>query len=404
MSTESGYGEKLVEIETLLKSSRQINDLEDHIENSNRTVKRNLLLDELESNMKLVEDSIENTIKLEGTSLDRIIINSKYRQTARNKLQYDYIIAPIPDNSILRIIETHGPYEHRLIDNKLTRITYYPEFKERYEKLVKTIKEHKMDVFLDVSSWKMLHMINGSFGELLKLIGVETGTSKTLQSLIGKVLPRLVFVEVFDSKGAPINGVKVKYYNRGWKALKTVTGEQGPGIITGLLENEQETVRIQVSVDGFCVEKMQRLSKNKVFTFTTLEAKVCLMESDMKTPIEGAEVRIFGDGWLGFGKGKTDNQGSVSMEILPGQWTINIVHNDASKNRLVSFSEENPIHREVTGKVYSMSHDCSHFVSFLSHPFWDGMELLSGDYVFKFLDEKKDFSTNIKSGMRHYIP
>ncbi len=132
--------------------------------------------------MQQLEDYATKTVRTEFVKHENLVVNSQYQYwTREGKPVEGYLATIIPDTMIRMLIKTGGPMHLAHLDNIETRITYLPEYRDRFKLLIEKLEQGEIDELLDKPPHDMLHMINGAHGELLLKIGVTPGESQTVK-------------------------------------------------------------------------------------------------------------------------------------------------------------------------------------------------------------------------------
>ncbi|OAS20432.1 DUF4962 domain-containing protein [Paenibacillus oryzisoli] len=149
-----------------------------------------------------------------------------------------------------------------------------------------------------------------------------------------------VKVQLKDSKGNPLSGGNVKYYDGGWKDFGITDAS---GLVSKSLLNKSYT--FAMTYEGTYKESVQDTSMNTVVSFQTVNVKVKLKDSQ-GNPLDGGAATYYAGSWRMIG---STSGGEVSKELLPGSYTFAMTYEgtykesvqDTSMNTVVSFQTVN---------------------------------------------------------------
>ena len=392
------YQHKLDDLEKLLAKTNTAVDLEKHINESINAHKRNRLVENLKVSMQQLEDFATKTVRTEFVKHENLVVNSQYRYWTRGgKPVEGYLATIIPDTMIRMLIKKGGPMHLAHLDNIETRITYLPEYRDRFILLIEKIEQGEVDELLDKFPHDLLHMINGAHGELLLNIGVPPGESQTAKKLIEQERARLIIVEITDSSGKGINGSIVEYYQKRWKRILDTTGEQYiDGWLSGLTDDISDHLRVRINNKGNIQEKTQKLENNRTFTFQTKQIQAQILESTGNKGVSETQIHVKQGNKI-LRETYTDEKGAASFELFSGDYNFVIQTNHCSQTKPIQLANNIKISIQ-TGRVHSKSGKCSHYYCGDWFPFTQDMELLPFNYYFKFSDGTQDTLYFIKGG------
>lgn len=312
------------ELEVLLDDSRKVIDLEEKIGSSLSRFKRNSMIDELEEFMKRLLEHTRYVKKRDQIEDENILVFSHYGNFMQGKKQYDYIITAYRDELQKETIQTYGVRAIPVIDNPKQRLTYLPQYLERYSKLISMLERGELDHILGYPIIQVLHMINGSHGELLEEIGLDPSNRVTHERLLSEVYPRIVYVKLVDSDGNGVNGARAQYYQEGWKELLGETGDDGEGLLTGLIKKETPKLTVRISYMGKTRELYQELALNKYFVFQVSNVYIQFTGFQKEKNVPSPDISILSKYGRALVTHKVDQEGKTEFRLLPGTYTIAI--------------------------------------------------------------------------------
>lgn len=135
-------------------------------------------------------------------------------------------------------------------------------------------------------------------------------------------------VKLNDSSGSPLDTAKVQYYANGWRDFGTTEN----GMASKELLAANYTFRITYGYAS--IDKQQNLSSNPVVSFSTVNTKVFLRDSQNNLIDEGT-VQYYSNGWRKFGN--TVN-GVAQKELLPVNYTFRMSYGYASVDKQQNIS------------------------------------------------------------------
>ena len=126
----------------------------------------------------------------------------------------------------------------------------------------------------------------------------------------------IVIIEFYDHAGAGIDGATAKYYLSGWKDFTGQTGDDGNGILFGLIDGTVGNLKVTLYHAGASQSKTQNQPTDSYFTFQTQLVTVELRNEAGQLdvlPDEGL-VKYYAGGWKSIGE---TVDGVISIELLP---------------------------------------------------------------------------------------
>jgi len=133
-----------------------------------------------------------------------------------------------------------------------------------------------------------------------------------------------VSFDLYESNGtSPLTG-NTSYYASGWKTF-------GSGSTPTSMEMLPVNYTFKVGYGGATKEKGQNVSTNQVVVFNTALATVTLNQEGSGDPLSGGDVTYYASGWKTFGT--TDGSGQVQKELLPVNYSFNMVYSGVSKQK-----------------------------------------------------------------------
>jgi len=199
----------------------------------------------------------------------------------------------------------------------------------------------------------------------------------------------LVTMKLLDSNDNALAG-GAKYYASGWKTFGTGTTET-------TMELLPVSYTFRVSYEGAIATKSQNVASDPDVVFnTTLVTMELFYQLGTTELVGGAEY--YAGGYKTFGGGTTP----ASMELLPVSYTFRVSYAGAIKTKSQNVASD-PIVIFQTGWVYSTNKICTQYYAGGWKTFTDGMDLLPGNYLFRFSDGFPQTSYPISAGLRNKI-
>ncbi len=182
-----------------------------------------------------------------------------------------------------------------------------------------------------------------------------------------------VSMKLLASDGATeLNGT-AEYYASSWNTF-------GSGSTTTSMELLPTSYTFRVSYGGASIQKKQDVSTDPNVVFQTTAVSMQLLVSDGATELNGT-AEYYASSWNTFGSGST----TTSMELLPTSYTFRVTYAGASVQIKQDVgSDSNVVFK--TGSVHSDSGTATKYYAGSWQTFTQDMELLPGDYPFRFSD------------------
>ena len=166
---------------------------------------------------------------------------------------------------------------------------------------------------------------------------------------------------------------KAEYYAGSWNSF-------GSGSTTTSMELLPTNYTFRVSYGGASVQKNQDVSSDPAVIFQTTVVSMKLLASDGTTELTG-KAEYYAGSWNTFGSGST----TTSMEMLPTSYTFRVTYGGANIQKKQDVSSD-PAVVFQTGTVHSDSGTATQYYASAWQTFTQDMELLPGDYPFRFSD------------------
>jgi hypothetical protein len=178
---------------------------------------------------------------------------------------------------------------------------------------------------------KPYHPIRKLIARSIFLLGMLTTNVHAQQAIT---------VRFLDSHGQGLSGGEVSYAKGSW----IVVGRTGSnGEVTIPIDNLTANLTVRMLYKGKTQEKTGAISNGMILLFQTINASAKLQSSE-GIGLNGGVITYAVGSWLPFGT--TDNNGTVSMELLPASYTFRISYlgktidktQDISTNSQISFN------------------------------------------------------------------
>ena len=168
----------LQDIEALVNRSKNIEDIDVHVEEAVLEHRRNHLLRSLQENVELVIKDGKRTMSTFGLPEKRVLVNSAYRGWLRGgKHREGYLPITVHSNpgwwEIKRNIEILRAY-----DRDENRALFLDEFIERSQILFEAVEKGELDNLFGTPPFEILHRIVGRYGELLPDLNIDPMKSR----------------------------------------------------------------------------------------------------------------------------------------------------------------------------------------------------------------------------------
>jgi hypothetical protein len=168
----------LQDIEVLVNRSKNIEDIDVHVEEAVLEHRRNHLLRSLQENVELVIQSGKSTMGTFGLPENKVLVNSAYRSWFRGgKHREGYLPTTVHSNpgwwKIKSNIEILRAY-----DREENRALFLDEFIARSQILFEAVEKGELDKLFGTPPFEILHMIIGRHGELLPDLNIDPMNSR----------------------------------------------------------------------------------------------------------------------------------------------------------------------------------------------------------------------------------
>ena len=205
-----------------------------------------------------------------------------------------------------------------------------------------------------------------------------------------------VEVRLEDSTGTLIDtdDSTVKYYSGGWRTLGITTDGT---IRKELLPN---TYNFRMYYEHASDEISQDITSDNTITFTTITVEVHLQDHNGDLIMtDDATVKYYSGGWRTLGN---TVDGVATMEMLPNNYNFRMYYQHTSHDQSQDINNDDTVLFQ-TGQVTSNSGNCTQYYAGGWRMFTNQMELLPGDYTFRFNDGEPDTSNTIIEAMENHI-
>jgi len=200
---------------------------------------------------------------------------------------------------------------------------------------------------------------------------------------------KLVTMKLLNSNNNELAG-GAEYYAGGYKTF-------GGGTTPASMELLPVSYTFRVSYAGAITTKSQNVASDPVVVFNTTLVTMKLLNQLGTTELVGG-AEYYANGYKTFGNGTT----SATMQLLPISYTFRVYYAGAIATKSQNVASD-PIVIFQTGWVYSNSKTCTQYYAGGWKTFTDGMDLLPGNYLFRFSDGFPQTSYPISAGLRNKI-
>ncbi len=170
----------LESLEELKSRSKNISYQEEPLKQFIILQKREQLSQELLAAIKLILIEGKKVARIHATPENRIIVETSLKIIPSGGSSKEAIIpAVINDDAITSLLILHKQEGLKLVDNEKTRVTYLDEFKERFKTTMNLIPLGILDPQFNQLPYEIFHKINGRFGELLPIMGINPEHGRT---------------------------------------------------------------------------------------------------------------------------------------------------------------------------------------------------------------------------------
>lgn len=214
------------------------------------------------------------------------------------------------------------------------------------------------------------------------------GNNETVKSQSYTILNTVVTVQLKDSNGNPISGGTVQYYSGGWKAFGT-TDANG----RASKELQRGTYSFSMTYAYGRQEKSQNIGNDPIVVFQTKAVSIQLKDSTGAF-LDIGTVQYYAGGWRDIG---STSGGQITKELLPGSYSFSMTYAYGRQEKAQNIGND-PMVVFQTGKVHSDSGSCTNYFAGGWRQFIQDMELIPGNYTFRFNDGITDKSYSIIGG------
>jgi hypothetical protein len=200
----------------------------------------------------------------------------------------------------------------------------------------------------------------------------------------------VVNMKLLASDGTTELNGKAEYYASGWYSF-------GSGSTTTSMELLPTSYTFRVSYAGASLQKQQDVSSDPNVVFQTTVVNMKLLASDGITELNG-KAEYYASGWNSFGSGST----TTSMELLPTSYTFRVTYGGASVQKQQDVSSDPNVVFQ-TGSVHSDSGTATQYYASGWQTFTQDMQLLPGNYPFRFSDGTPQTTLTITAGTVNHI-
>ena len=200
----------------------------------------------------------------------------------------------------------------------------------------------------------------------------------------------VVNMQLLASDGTTELTGTTEYYASGWKSF-------GNGSTTTSMELLPTNYTFRVSYGGASIQKKQDVSSDTAVVFQTMVVSMQLLASDGTTELTGT-AEYYASGWNTFGSGST----TTSMELLPTNYTFRVTYGGASVQKQQDVSSDPQVVFQTVA-VHSDSETATQYYASGWQTFTQDMELLPGDYPFRFSDGTPQTTFTLTAGEVNHI-
>ena len=200
----------------------------------------------------------------------------------------------------------------------------------------------------------------------------------------------VVSMKLLASDGTTELTGMAEYYANGWKTFDN-------GSTTTSMELLPTNYTFRVTYGGASVQKQQDVSSDPNVVFQTTLATMQLLASDGTTELTGT-AEYYANGWNTFDNGST----TTSMELLPTNYTFRVTYGGASVQKQQDVSSDPQVVFQTVA-VHSDSETATQYYASGWQTFTQDMELLPGDYPFRFSDGTPQTTFTLTAGEVNHI-
>jgi len=189
----------LLNIETLVTRSRNIEEIDAHVTVAILHHRRWHLQSTLRENIELVLQSGERTMTTFNLPANNVLVHSMYRRWFRGgKHRKGYLPTTINSNP-LWLSKVNNFEILKKMDTPQVRILYLDEFRERCQILLEAVEKGELDDLFGTLPFEILHRIIGLYGELLPRLDIDPMKSRIHK--VGKYqIIEIVYEDQADSE------------------------------------------------------------------------------------------------------------------------------------------------------------------------------------------------------------
>ncbi len=153
-------------------------------------------------------------------------------------------------------------------------------------------------------------------------------------------------IKLLTENGDPLEGGKAKYYGGGWQNIGT-TDTDGQVKIELL----PASIPFAIIYGGIWSQKSVDTREETEVVFNTMRVDFSLVDSK-GNPLEGGEVKYFGDGWKTIGT--TDSDGKFHYEFLPNQIAFGMTYKGIFTQKNVDIRKNNEVNFNTVKATVSL--------------------------------------------------
>ena len=164
-----------------------------------------------------------------------------------------------------------------------------------------------------------------NFGSYTVTVSVKDNHGIETPAFFNVTVKNSTAVVLKDSKGNPLSGGVVKYFDGGWKDF-------GITDASGRVSNEipDKSYTFGMTYEGTYMEKVQHTGTDSVVLFQTVNVKLQLNDS-LNNGLDNGLVKYYAAGWRTIGNTVS---GEISKELLPGSYTFGMTYEGTYKEKV----------------------------------------------------------------------